>query len=74
MERHVQSYRLPFTACHLPLTIQFMRRLLSMMVLAVLLTGCGYKGPLYLPKPKPEAPKPAPKPAPAPHENASEGK
>jgi len=51
-----------------------MRRLLSMMVLAVLLTGCGYKGPLYLPKPKPEAPKPAPKPAPAPHENASEGK
>ncbi|MBX3665152.1 MAG: lipoprotein [Burkholderiales bacterium] len=27
--------------------------------------GCGYKGPLYLPKDKPAAVKPAPQPAPA---------
>ena len=42
-----------------------MRPLLSLMALALLLAGCGYKGPLYIPKPKPEAQKPAPKPAPA---------
>ena len=42
-----------------------MRAAISLILLAVLLAGCGYKGPLYLPKPKPEAQKPAPKPAPA---------
>jgi len=42
-----------------------MRAAISLILLAVLLAGCGHKGPLYLPKPKPEAQKPAPKPAPA---------
>jgi len=42
-----------------------MRAAISLILLAVLLAGCGYKGPLYLPKPKPEAQKPAPKPVPA---------
>ena len=42
-----------------------MRNTLITILVAALLTGCGYKGPLYLPKPKPEAQKPAPKPAPA---------
>jgi len=41
-----------------------MRAAIFLIVLAVLASGCGYKGPLYLPKPKPEASKPAPKPAP----------
>lgn len=41
-----------------------MRDTLILILLAALLTGCGYKGPLYLPKPKPEASKPAPNPAP----------
>ena len=41
-----------------------MRAVLSLIVLAVSIAGCGYKGPLYLPKPKPEAQKPAPAPAP----------
>jgi len=50
-----------------------MRPLLLLMALAVLLAGCGYKGPLYLPKPKPDAQKPAVKPAPAPVENKPEG-
>jgi len=38
-------------------------------VFALSLTGCGQKGPLYLPqpaKPAPEAAKPAPAPKPAP--------
>ena len=39
-----------------------MRPLLSLIALAVLLAGCGYKAPLYLPKPKPGAPSTAPKP------------
>jgi predicted small lipoprotein YifL len=39
-----------------------MRAAICLLVLAVLLSGCGYKGPLYLPKPKSEAPKPAPAP------------
>ncbi len=39
-----------------------MRPLLSLIALAVLLAGCGYKAPLYLPKPKAVAPSPAPKP------------
>jgi predicted small lipoprotein YifL len=42
-----------------------MRAAISLILLALLFAGCGYKGPLYLPKPKPEAQKPAPKPAPA---------
>ena len=45
------AYRLPY----LP-----MRALLPLIVLALLLAGCGYKAPLYLPKPKPEAQKAAP--------------
>jgi predicted small lipoprotein YifL len=31
----------------------------------ILSAGCGYKGPLYLPKDKPAPAKPAPQPAPA---------
>ncbi|MGH8633542.1 MAG: LPS translocon maturation chaperone LptM [Burkholderiales bacterium] len=42
-----------------------MRPLLSLIALAVLLAGCGHKGPLTLPKPKPGAQTPAQKPAPA---------
>ena len=40
-----------------------MRLLLSLIALAVLLAGCGYKGSLYLPKPKPGAQTAAPTPA-----------
>ena len=40
-----------------------MRALLLLIVCALLLSACGYRGPLYLPKPKPEAQKPAPAPA-----------
>jgi len=43
-------------------TILPMRLLLSMIALAVLLAGCGYKAPLYLPKPKSDAPGTAQKP------------
>ena len=50
-----------------------MRDTLIPILLAVLLAGCGHKGPLYLPKPKPEAQKPDLKPAPAPVENKLEG-
>ena len=46
----------------LPSTI--MRAAIILVVFAVLASGCGYKGPLFLPKPKPDASKPAPKPAP----------
>jgi predicted small lipoprotein YifL len=38
-----------------------MRILVSMIVCALLVAACGYKGPLYLPKP--EAKKAAPAPA-----------
>ncbi len=41
-----------------------MRNTLITILVAALLAGCGYKGPLYLPKPKPVAQQPAPKPAP----------
>ena len=41
-----------------------MRRLWLSLALAAALTGCGLKGPLYLPKDKPEQKQP-PKPAPA---------
>jgi len=44
-----------------------MRALLALIALAVLLAGCGNKGPLYLPKPKPGAQKPG-EPTPAPPE------
>ena len=50
-----------------------MRAAISLILLAMLLTGCGHKGPLYLPKPKPEAQKPDLKPVPAPVENKLEG-
>lgn len=50
-----------------------MRPVLPLIVLAAVLAGCGYKGPLYLPKPKPEAQQPAPKPAPAPVERTTPG-
>jgi predicted small lipoprotein YifL len=39
-----------------------MRPLLSLIALAVLLAGCGYKTPLTLPKPKPGAQSTAPQP------------
>lgn len=35
-------------------------RPLFVILVAVMLGGCGHKGPLYLSKPKPEAQKPAP--------------
>ena len=38
-----------------------MRPLVSLIALAVLLAGCGYKTPLTLPKPKPDAQSTAPK-------------
>ena len=44
-------------------TIPPMRAAIGLIVLAVLFAGCGYKGPLTLPKPKPEAQKPAATPA-----------
>jgi predicted small lipoprotein YifL len=37
-----------------------MRIALSSLAAAILIVGCGYKGPLYLPKPKPAAQQPAP--------------
>jgi predicted small lipoprotein YifL len=49
-----------------------MRALLPLIVLVAMLAGCGYKGPLYLPKPKPEAKKPAAPPAPAPQQPKAE--
>ena len=49
-----------------------MRRLPLMLLLAAVVTGCGLKGPLYLPESKPasrQAPKsPPPKPSAAPIE------
>jgi len=50
-----------------------MRDTLILILVAALLAGCGYKGPLYLPKSKPEASKPAPKPAPEQDGQKSEG-
>ena len=44
-----------------------MRALLPLIALAVLLAGCGNKGPLVLPKPKPGTQKPG-EPAPTPPE------
>ncbi len=44
-----------------------MRALLPLIALAVLLAGCGTKGPLYLPKPKPGTQKPG-EPTPTPPE------
>jgi predicted small lipoprotein YifL len=41
-----------------------MRVSLVLLVVLLMLAGCGYKGPLYLPKPKPAVQQPA-QPAPA---------
>lgn len=51
-----------------------MRALLLLIVLAVMASGCGYKGALYLPKDKPpRAQKPAAPPAaPTPEKKADE--
>ena len=37
-----------------------MRAVVSLLIAILFLAGCGYKGPLYLPKPKPEAQRSAP--------------
>ena len=37
-----------------------MRPAVSLLLAAVLLTACGYKGPLYPPKPEAQRPAPAP--------------
>jgi len=50
-----------------------MRSAICLILLAVLVAGCGYRGALYLPKSKPEALKPAPKPAPEPAEKKDTG-
>ena len=39
-------------------------RLLTTLVVAALIAGCGFKGPLYLPADKPAPSRPAAKPAP----------
>jgi predicted small lipoprotein YifL len=49
-----------------------MRALLPLIVIASMLAGCGYKGPLYLPKPKVEAKKAASPPAPPQQQKAEE--
>lgn len=51
------------TADALPFTILPMRALLPLIALAMVLAGCGNKGPLYLPKPKPGTQKPGESPA-----------
>src|SRR3970282_22360 len=50
-----------------------MRPLISLIALAVLLAGCGYKTPLTLPKPKPGAHSTAPKPLPGQDEKKPTG-
>ena len=39
-------------------------RILTTLAVAALIAGCGFKGPLYLPKDKPPPSRPAAKPAP----------
>lgn len=39
-----------------------MRPTLFLLILMLSVAGCGYKGPLYVPKDKPAAAKPAPAP------------
>lgn len=51
-----------------------MRALLPLIVVASLVAGCGYKGPLYLPKPKPGAEKPVAPPATQPRESKEQDK
>lgn len=68
-----RCYDTLFTAYRLPLTILSMRAAIFLVVLAVLFAGCGYRGPLTLPKSKPEAQKSAPKPAPEPVEKKATG-
>jgi predicted small lipoprotein YifL len=50
-----------------------MRALLPIIVCALLLAGCGYKGPLYLPKDKTQSKPEARKPAPAQDDGKPEG-
>jgi predicted small lipoprotein YifL len=50
-----------------------MRSAICLVALALLFSGCGYRGPLYLPKSKPEAQKPVPKPAAEPAEKKTPG-
>lgn len=50
-----------------------MRIAICLIVLAALSTGCGFKGPLYLPKPKPEAQKKPAAPAVTPQEEKKPG-
>jgi predicted small lipoprotein YifL len=61
-----------FTGNDLPLTIAVMRTLPLLIVGALLLSACGYRGPLVLPKPKPEARQPAPATTPAPKKEDDE--
>ncbi|WP_410497566.1 LPS translocon maturation chaperone LptM [Chitinibacter sp. S2-10] len=42
--------------CNFATVIQFMRALTVFIFVATLLTACGYKGPLYLPKNGPAKP------------------
>ena len=51
-----------------------MRALLLLVTCVLVLSACGYRGPLYLPKPKPEAQKPAPPTTPAPKKEDDDGK
>ena len=50
-----------------------MRTTLTLILAVALFAGCGYRGPLYLPKPKPEAQKPATPPAPQQDEKKTTG-
>lgn len=50
-----------------------MRALLPLIAVAAIMAGCGYKGPLYLPKPKPGAQQPATPPAQQENEKKSAG-
>lgn len=46
-----------------------MRRMLSMLVLAAVLCGCGLKGPLYMPGSKPPSKQPSKPGTPVPSTN-----
>jgi predicted small lipoprotein YifL len=50
-----------------------MRAAICLLACSLLFAGCGYRGPLYLPKSKPEAQKPAPKPPAEPAEKKNTG-
>jgi len=53
-------------------TIAVIRALLLLISCVLVLSACGYRGALYLPKPKPEAQKPAPQTTPAPKKEDEE--